>query len=220
MKVDERFMIMNENNEKSVNAPSVEVEPLPKAGATTVVGQATSTPETPSQPPARKTRSHEHTRALRQALVADARAGLTREQLAQKYHLKPAYVYAICKSKGIILKKKRPFPEAECLAALRSDMRLAQISAKLHVDYAKLKALVDKYQIDRRRARRQGKTWQVIDLLEKTDLTMEQIGEKMGVTRQRVHQIYQRAVVEGSKFPNRKIRYRTKPAKTATLRPG
>ena len=155
-----------------------------------------------------KRRSREKSRGLRQAIVADARAGIGREQLAQKYGVESSYVYAVCKKVGIVLKKVRPIPLAECLAALRSDMRLADITAKLHVDYTKLKALVDEYQIDRRRARRQTKSWEVIELLSNTTLTMAQIGQKMGVTRQRVHQIYQRAILEGTKFPHRK-NYRT-----------
>lgn len=155
-----------------------------------------------------KRRSREKSRGLRQAIVADAKAGIGREQLAEKYRVESSYVYAVCKKAGIVLKKIRPIPLAECLAALRSDMRLADITAKLHVDYTKLKALVDEYQIDRRRARRQTKSWEVIELLSNTTLTMEQIGQKMGVTRQRVHQIYQRAMLEGTKFPNRK-NYRT-----------
>ena len=155
-----------------------------------------------------KTGSHEKVRALRQAIVADAKAGVGREQLAEKYGVESSYVYVVCKKAGIVLKKIRHIPLAECLEALRSDMRLADITAKLHVDYTKLKALVDEYQIDRRRARRQAKSWEVIELLSNTTLTMAQIGHKMGVTRQRVHQIYQRAMLEGTKFPQRK-NYRT-----------
>ena len=152
-----------------------------------------------------KARNPEKCQALRQAIVADAKAGVGREQLAEKYGVESAYVYVVCKRAGIVLKKIRPIPVAECLEALRSDMRLADITAKLHVDYTKLKALVDEYHIDRRRARRQAKSWEVIELLAGTNLTMAQIGNKMGLTRQRVHQIYQRAMLEGTNFPQRKV---------------
>ncbi len=155
-----------------------------------------------------KMRNGERFKVLRQAIVADAKAGVSREQLAKKYGVESSYVYAVCKKSGIVLKKIRPIPLAECLQALRSDMRLADITAKLHVDYAKLKALVDEYHIDRRRARRQTKSWEVIDLLANTTLTMAQIGQKMGISRQRVHQIYQRAILEGTQFQQRK-NYRT-----------
>ncbi|MGC8561238.1 MAG: sigma factor-like helix-turn-helix DNA-binding protein [Phycisphaerae bacterium] len=131
------------------------------------------------------------------------RSGRTVQQIAAHFGVSVTFVYTICRKGGITLRPS--ISEAQRRAIIHEAHKGATIMSlmrKYHVGYHRIRTILDNARTQplKDSSRR---LLRVVALLENTPMTFAEIGQHVGTSAQRIHQIYTEALSAGIRFSHR-----------------